>query len=1607
MAAQGMFARVTLFQTPACQHPWGVECGFGFREVPALVQGLEDVITSFEPPELLHAGLNGVGVRNMATLKDIRLRLRSVTNIQKITKSMKMVSAAKFARAEKELKPAKVYGQGAAALLEKGEISSDTSKPNHLFFAISSDRGLCGGIHSGMAKAIKAKVAEQPSGVNTMVALCGDKVKGILQRTHSDSILMHMTETGRKPPVFSEAAFIAGELLDSGYEFDAGQILYNKFKSVLSFNVTAQDMPSLDTVAESENLSVYDDIDADVLRNYHEFTLASLIFYGMKESACSEQSSRMTAMDGASKNAAIANMDTIVPNAANFDCTIPTNVSTTTYMLYKDNVKVVTAIISVDNGTITDDSDEFAVFGGLQTIAFQLEVSKLDSQGLYKCVYLSNGTLVSGEEYQLTVFAAPLAMTNRTQSKIFVGEMLYVKCNATGNPKPVTQWMLPAASQATIFDSILIINASMNDNGIFQCLASNSYGRSSSNVSVTVMDQYPDKATLQLQDRDENSLTLKWSPPSYLGRGGVLKNYVLKCSVISLQRSFSSAETSYIVSSLQPFTAYKFILIACNYYVCGPEYIVQFETLERGKPAKPTNLNTTTITAHDVTIAWTHGQHSGQVLYTNVSFWKLTGDTSRTTLKSSTQSSQYKINGLSPYTEYGVEVVTCVQGQTKVLCSDPSASVNFKTDIAAPSPPIILSLYNTDTPEVAVVVMWHEPALLNGPTVSYEVQYKEQQDIDWVTNDVPKPKQSGISKRSIKDPLAYILANVRPVTKYDIRVSAGNSRGHTYSSVKIIATDEAVPSKPQNLTDKKITAHALTVSWLAPKRVLTPIECYFVIVKDVVKKSPKSLTSCKKNTLEITIDKLSENTTYSVSVRATVRRKRDNVTLEGPMIDKIFRTIIDKPIVAPGPGKQGADSLVWATVLSLVIVAAVISIALIYCKKKNVFEAKPTKSRFYVEELKPRTLASRLSARTFEPKHPPIDVEDFPEHVAQLHADSDYLFSEEYLHLGPPKPDFTWEHSTLHLNRPKNRYQDIVAYDHSRVRLMSIDGVPASNYINANFVDGFDKKPAYIATQAPLNQTIEDFWRMVWEQDARIIVMLTNLWERGRRKCDQYWPHQGELMYGSVTVRTVEERRYANYVHRVFSISWNNKEEAAELGYSTDEIKLVRQFHFTDWPDFGVPKERSSMLAYVHMVRRYMQETETPTVVHCSAGVGRSGTFIVIETQIERINRKKNVKIFDYIKNIRTQRNFLVQQEVQYVFIHDALVDYIKCGLTAIPVSELKETLEANYFTPQPDNGLSIIDEEWQIINEFNIQEFEMLTGRRPCNQQKNRDSFILPIDGCRVRLTVRGAADGTDYINANYIDGFYQKKKFIVTQMPLYDTIEDFWRMIWENFSEIIVSLLTDQEREKEDFFDYLPRPDCNPVNFGTFEIHCLSEETDEYVRIKQLELVGRQEWGESEKRKIYHYQYLHWPEDELPVVDHLFKIMDDIKERKRLMEASRTSPDSSPIVVHCSCGVGRSGVFCALNNIKEQMDDFEETVDVFTTARLLRSQRPLIIQNKAHYEYLYHSALRYKEMSSKYPATDGDSLPLANQQSPSDNTEENEGLIDNMEQDNDDWQL
>ncbi|CAB3406849.1 unnamed protein product [Caenorhabditis bovis] len=250
--------------------------------------------------------LNGEQQRGFATLKDISIRLKSVKNIQKITKSMKMVAAAKYAKAERELKGARAYGVGAKAFFDnidpkiEGEKKEEAKK--QVIVLITSDRGLCGAVHSSIVK--EAKLILNNSGDKDIrIVAIGDKARAGLQRLYADKMLLSGNDIGRQPPTFADASIAAKAILDSGFDFEEGTILYNRFKSVVSYETSKIPILPLEAIKAKEALNTYDSVDDDVLQSYTEYSLAQLIYYAMKESATSEQSSRMTAMDGASKNA--------------------------------------------------------------------------------------------------------------------------------------------------------------------------------------------------------------------------------------------------------------------------------------------------------------------------------------------------------------------------------------------------------------------------------------------------------------------------------------------------------------------------------------------------------------------------------------------------------------------------------------------------------------------------------------------------------------------------------------------------------------------------------------------------------------------------------------------------------------------------------------------------------------------------------------------------------------------------------------------------------------------------------------------------------------------------------------------------------------------------------------------------------------------------------------------------------------------------------------------------------------------------------------------------------------------------------------------------------
>ena len=385
-----------------------------------------------------------------------------------------------------------------------------------------------------------------------------------------------------------------------------------------------------------------------------------------------------------------------------------------------------------------------------------------------------------------------------------------------------------------------------------------------------------------------------------------------------------------------------------------------------------------------------------------------------------------------------------------------------------------------------------------------------------------------------------------------------------------------------------------------------------------------------------------------------------------------------------------------------------------------------------------------------------VAVDDFPAHVSRLHADSDIGFSREYdeiLRYSMKSVNATHEHSSHPDNKHKNRYLNIVAYDHSRVALTSLPGQRNSDYINANYIDGFQQFQAYIGSQGPLDETFETFWRMIWEQKVYVIVMITNLVERGRRKCDMYWPKEGSMTYGHIDVTLVKEDVMANYTVRRLRVKHT---KVKKKKWSVGE-RMVEQYHYTGWPDHGTPGDTLPVLSFVRKSVACNPPDGGPIVAHCSAGVGRTGTYIAIDAMLKQAKAKGELNVFGFLKHIRSQRNHLVQTEEQYVFLHDALVEALSCGVTEVKLTEVGEHVARLQAAVSEVDTRQLVEKQFDLVCSFAPSDYDQAAARRPCNLEKNRDPHLVPIEAARVALTAKPGVEGSDYINASWVQGYHK----------------------------------------------------------------------------------------------------------------------------------------------------------------------------------------------------------------------------------------------------------
>ncbi|VDD93726.1 unnamed protein product [Enterobius vermicularis] len=642
--------------------------------------------------------------------------------------------------------------------------------------------------------------------------------------------------------------------------------------------------------------------------------------------------------------------------------------------------------------------------------------------------------------------------------------------------------------------------------------------------------------------------------------------------------------------------------------------------------------------------------------------------------------------------------------------------------------------------------------------------------------------------------------------------------------------------------------------------------------------------------------------------------------------------------------------------------------------------------------------------------------------------------------------------SKLPENREKNRYSDKHTFDDTRVKLKVLDGSPVSDYINANYVNGYKNKKKFIATQGPKDCTQADFWRMVWEQDARIIVMITKLQEGSQRQCSQYWPdRESSKIYGDYEVCHVVENVYPDYVVREFEIhpfkkpsvngslnghsaivtyvtehennvvvepstvtvtrssSEHGSEKSSKLNVNYENLRSTKnsqgnsyqrlstaagesdegekleprkivQYHFISWPDFGTPKCTMSFLRFVLKLRKIEEFNSHYVIVHCSAGCGRTGTFIAIDSLLDQCAEKDKADIFGFVSQLRNARGGMIQNAAQYRFIYRALTTWYLYGNTDVEAKNFREhynkllqpaeerrqsnglssTVVAALFKSGTGSreSVSVLDgksvtrmeEEFKVCFQTVLltqTRLQILLDPPPRisfayeqhNVVKNRFEDAVPYDYCRGH-----------YFN------------FILAQDPVSEnTCYDFWQMIDKFRSKIIVMLSNDNEFAPNE--RYWPNEVGKAVTFGTKDEVSVKLVEESLANEAKPTHILRKITYKFAQEKFYHevtqFDYLCWPKGRATPTSmkSLICLIDLVLE-------SQVNHDKdvfmSPIVLHSRNGSFETGIFCCITLLLERLRS-EQLVDVFQTVRSLQRCRPGIITSLEQYKFCYEAVVEY----------------------------------------------
>ncbi|XP_048405543.2 phosphatidylinositol phosphatase PTPRQ isoform X2 [Stegostoma tigrinum] len=766
-----------------------------------------------------------------------------------------------------------------------------------------------------------------------------------------------------------------------------------------------------------------------------------------------------------------------------------------------------------------------------------------------------------------------------------------------------------------------------------------------------------------------------------------------------------------IVHGLKKFRWYRFRVAASTNAGFGNYSAWMATKTAVGYPDRPPENVTVTVKSSDtIEISWGEPAiFTGPTSYLIDVTMVGSEDFNMTILRSEKQNKMCEVSGLKPFTKYSVVIVAFTDREEDArIHGKASEPIIVRTLEALPQDaPQNFNLQKIPDEVTMVYVSFLPPSLPNGIVQVYQaIIDKEGETFErHVSNlKIVKNNQS----------LTAVIEGLKGGNTYIIRVRAVNGAGAGPQTLEQKVTmDVKAPPKPTFKPAVALDKNGALQVTSTTMTIRMPV-CYFTDEHGSIKKIQVIVTEIRAmNDVNISTwydayvrkpkpyftnegfqnphcsetNTYQQNTieeTYTIGSEKSCQQNIDKIC-NGPLkhdkqyLFKFRATNFQRQFTDSDysdPVKTLAEGLSGRTIeIILAVTLCVLSVALLVIaayviarirqkqKEGGTYsprDAEIVDTKFKLDqmiavtdlELKEEKL-TRYSSIFFRRKEmyviQPISKKSFLQHVEDLCINNNLKFQEEFSELPKLDQELTSSDADLPWNRTKNRFANIKPYNNNRVKLMLEAGVPGSDFINASYVAGYLCPNEFIATQGPLPGTVADFWRMIWETRTQSIVMLTHCFEKGRIRCHQYWPEDNKpvTVFGDIVITKLAEDIQADWTIRELKIE------------KYGDYTMVTHFNFTSWPEHGVPETCIPLMHFVKLVRANRANDNTPIVVHCSAGVGRTGVFIALDHLIQHVNHHDFVDIFGFVAELRSERMCMVQNLAQYMFLHQCALELL------------------------------------------------------------------------------------------------------------------------------------------------------------------------------------------------------------------------------------------------------------------------------------------------------------------------------------------------------------